>query len=153
VDVKTTEAAPARGLYTAEATVTGGRALGYGRTTLDVQLRRPKEMGRRRRLHQPRAALRCGLCRLLREHAERKRVATHEAQISTASIYAASVWLLRRKLVIRRRAADSRETRKSPILNMKMVGGTGHYLNRSNEFEMSLLGLLRGYAPAAQHGH
>lgn len=26
-------------------------------------------------------------------------------------------------------------------------------LNRSNEFEMSLLGLLRGYAPAAQHGH
>jgi lipoyl-dependent peroxiredoxin len=38
----------ARGLYTAEATVTGGRANGHGRTsdgTLDVQLRYPKEMG------------------------------------------------------------------------------------------------------------
>ena len=38
----------ARVLYTAEATVTGGRASGHGRTndgTLDVQLRRPKEMG------------------------------------------------------------------------------------------------------------
>src|SRR3954471_5343142 len=35
-------------LYTAEATVTGGRANGHGRTTdglLDVQLRSPKEMG------------------------------------------------------------------------------------------------------------
>jgi len=34
--------------YTAEATVTGGRASGHGRTTdgvLDVQLRSPKEMG------------------------------------------------------------------------------------------------------------
>jgi osmotically inducible protein OsmC len=38
----------ARVLYTAEATVTGGRANGHGRTSdgiLDVQLRRPKEMG------------------------------------------------------------------------------------------------------------
>src|SRR6202158_1704028 len=38
----------ARVLYTAEATVTGGRASGHGRTTdgiLDVQLRSPKEMG------------------------------------------------------------------------------------------------------------
>src|SRR6201985_1419399 len=38
----------ARVLYTAEATVTGGRANGHGRTTdgaLDVQLRAPKEMG------------------------------------------------------------------------------------------------------------
>src|SRR6476646_5676645 len=38
----------ARVLYTAEATVTGGRAAGHGRTTdgaLDVQLRSPKEMG------------------------------------------------------------------------------------------------------------
>ena len=37
-----------RVLYTAEATVTGGRANGHGRTSdgvLDVQLRRPKEMG------------------------------------------------------------------------------------------------------------
>jgi lipoyl-dependent peroxiredoxin len=35
-------------LYTAEATVTGGRASGHGRTSdgaLDVQLRSPKEMG------------------------------------------------------------------------------------------------------------
>src|SRR3954468_17468172 len=35
-------------LYTAEATVTGGRANGHGRTSdgiLDVQLRAPKEMG------------------------------------------------------------------------------------------------------------
>jgi osmotically inducible protein OsmC len=35
-------------LYTAEATVAGGRAKGHGRTTdgmLDVQLRSPKEMG------------------------------------------------------------------------------------------------------------
>src|SRR5438270_12808776 len=38
----------ARILYTAEATVTGGRANGHGRTSdgvLDVQLRSPKEMG------------------------------------------------------------------------------------------------------------
>jgi Ohr subfamily peroxiredoxin len=38
----------ARVLYTAKATVTGGRAHGHGRTTdgaLDVQLRMPKEMG------------------------------------------------------------------------------------------------------------
>lgn len=37
-----------RALYTAEATVTGGRAAGHGRTSdgaLDVQLRTPKEMG------------------------------------------------------------------------------------------------------------
>ena len=38
----------ARVLYTAEATVTGGRASGHGRTNdgaLDVQLRSPKEIG------------------------------------------------------------------------------------------------------------
>jgi osmotically inducible protein OsmC len=38
----------AKVLYTAEATVTGGRANGHGRTSdgvLDVQLRPPKEMG------------------------------------------------------------------------------------------------------------
>lgn len=38
----------ARVLYTAEATVTGGRSNGHGRTTdgaLDVQLRSPAEMG------------------------------------------------------------------------------------------------------------
>lgn len=38
----------ARVLYTAEATVTGGRANGHGRTddeALDVQLRAPKELG------------------------------------------------------------------------------------------------------------
>jgi len=38
----------ARVLYTAEATVTGGRQSGHGRTNdgaLDVQLRSPKEMG------------------------------------------------------------------------------------------------------------
>jgi lipoyl-dependent peroxiredoxin len=38
----------AKVLYTAEATVTGGRRAGHGRTTdgmLDVQLRSPKEMG------------------------------------------------------------------------------------------------------------
>jgi osmotically inducible protein OsmC len=38
----------ARVLYTAEATVTGGRSAGHGQTTdgmLDVQLRSPKEMG------------------------------------------------------------------------------------------------------------
>ena len=42
------ETRTARVLYTAEATVTGGRANGHGRTSdgmLDVQLRRPKEMG------------------------------------------------------------------------------------------------------------
>ena len=38
----------ARALYTAEATVTGGRAQGHGRTSdgiLDVQLRTPPDMG------------------------------------------------------------------------------------------------------------
>ena len=38
----------ARVIYTAEATVTGGRTSGHGRTNdgaLDVQLRSPKEMG------------------------------------------------------------------------------------------------------------
>jgi len=38
----------AKALYTAEATVTGGRANGHGRTSdgvLDVQLRTPSEMG------------------------------------------------------------------------------------------------------------
>jgi osmotically inducible protein OsmC len=38
----------ARVIYTARATVTGGRAMGHGRTddgVLDVQLRSPKEMG------------------------------------------------------------------------------------------------------------
>ena len=38
----------ARVLYTAQATVTGGRAAGHGRTNdgaLDVQLRSPKQMG------------------------------------------------------------------------------------------------------------
>ena len=38
----------ARVLYTAEATVTGGRAAGHGRTNdgaLDVQLRSPKQLG------------------------------------------------------------------------------------------------------------
>jgi Ohr subfamily peroxiredoxin len=42
------EAAMARVLYTAEATVTGGRANGHGRTNdgaLDVQIRAPKELG------------------------------------------------------------------------------------------------------------
>lgn len=42
------EAKVARVLYTAEATVTGGRASGHGRSNdgaLDVQLRWPKEMG------------------------------------------------------------------------------------------------------------
>jgi osmotically inducible protein OsmC len=42
------EAEMTRVLYTAEATVTGGRARGHGRTNdgaLDVQLRSPKEMG------------------------------------------------------------------------------------------------------------
>jgi osmotically inducible protein OsmC len=42
------EANMARVLYTAQATVTGGRAAGHGRTNdgaLDVQLRSPKQMG------------------------------------------------------------------------------------------------------------
>jgi lipoyl-dependent peroxiredoxin len=42
------EARMARVLYTAEATVTGGRVSGHGRSNdgaLDVQLRSPKEMG------------------------------------------------------------------------------------------------------------
>jgi Ohr subfamily peroxiredoxin len=42
------EAEMTRVLYTAEATVTGGRASGHGRTNdgaLDVHLRSPKEMG------------------------------------------------------------------------------------------------------------
>jgi len=46
--METMEGRSARVLYTAEATVTGGRANGHGRTSdgaLDVQLRRPKEMG------------------------------------------------------------------------------------------------------------
>jgi lipoyl-dependent peroxiredoxin len=44
----TKEAAVARVLYTAEATVTGGRADGHGRTSdgaLEVDLRAPKELG------------------------------------------------------------------------------------------------------------
>jgi Ohr subfamily peroxiredoxin len=43
-----TETQTARVIYTAVATTTGGRADGHGRTNdgaLDVQLRRPKEMG------------------------------------------------------------------------------------------------------------
>jgi osmotically inducible protein OsmC len=43
-----TDTTMAKVLYTAEATVTGGRADGHGRTSdgvLDVQLRLPKEMG------------------------------------------------------------------------------------------------------------
>jgi osmotically inducible protein OsmC len=43
-----TEAQTARVIYTAVATTTGGRANGHGRTNdgaLDVQLRRPREMG------------------------------------------------------------------------------------------------------------
>ena len=45
---KSIEPGLARVLYTAEATVTGGRTKGHGRTddgALDVQLRSPKEMG------------------------------------------------------------------------------------------------------------
>jgi lipoyl-dependent peroxiredoxin len=45
---ESSEADMARVLYTAEATVTGGRANGHGRTSdgaLDVQIRSPKEMG------------------------------------------------------------------------------------------------------------
>ena len=48
MDPKTTDTAAPRVLYTAEATVTGGRVNGHGLTTddaLDVQLRRPKELG------------------------------------------------------------------------------------------------------------
>ena len=48
VDPRKMEAEMARILYTAEATVTGGRQSGHGRTNdgaLDVQLRSPKEMG------------------------------------------------------------------------------------------------------------
>lgn len=48
MEAPSTETKTARVLYTAEATVTGGRANGHGRTSdgvLDVQLRRPKEMG------------------------------------------------------------------------------------------------------------
>jgi osmotically inducible protein OsmC len=44
----TKEAAVARVLYTAEATVTGGRAEGHGKTSdgvLEVDLRAPKELG------------------------------------------------------------------------------------------------------------
>ena len=48
MDTQTTDAPAPRILYTAEATVTGGRVNGHGRSTdgaLDVQLRRPKELG------------------------------------------------------------------------------------------------------------
>jgi Ohr subfamily peroxiredoxin len=48
VDHPTLEDEVARVLYTAEATVTGGRIAGHGRTDdggLDVQLRMPTEMG------------------------------------------------------------------------------------------------------------
>jgi osmotically inducible protein OsmC len=48
VDRPTLEDDVARVLYTAQATVTGGRVEGHGRTddgALDVQLRRPPEMG------------------------------------------------------------------------------------------------------------
>jgi Ohr subfamily peroxiredoxin len=48
VDRPTLEDDVARVLYTAEATVTGGRVEGHGRTDdgeLDVQLRTPREMG------------------------------------------------------------------------------------------------------------
>lgn len=48
MDTQATDAAAQRILYTAEATVTGGRVNGHGLTTdgvLDVQLRRPKELG------------------------------------------------------------------------------------------------------------
>ena len=33
------------------------------------------------------------------------------------------------------------------FLNSRMVGGTGHYLNRSAEFETSVLGVIRVYTP------
>jgi osmotically inducible protein OsmC len=48
VDAPTLEDEVARVLYTAEATVTGGRIAGHGRTDdgeLDVQLRTPKALG------------------------------------------------------------------------------------------------------------
>jgi Ohr subfamily peroxiredoxin len=48
MDTQATDAPAPRILYTAEATVTGGRVNGHGRSTdgaLDVQLRRPKELG------------------------------------------------------------------------------------------------------------
>jgi Ohr subfamily peroxiredoxin len=48
MDTQATDAPAPRILYTAEATVTGGRVKGHGRSTdgaLDVQLRRPKELG------------------------------------------------------------------------------------------------------------
>jgi lipoyl-dependent peroxiredoxin len=48
MQVPGTETQAPRVIYTAQATVTGGRANGHGRTSdgaLDVQLRRPKEMG------------------------------------------------------------------------------------------------------------
>src|SRR2546429_9310632 len=48
LEIPRLEAQMARVLYTAEATVTGGRASGHGRTSdgaLDVQLRSPKQMG------------------------------------------------------------------------------------------------------------
>jgi organic hydroperoxide reductase OsmC/OhrA len=53
-------------IYTAEATVTGGRVHGHGRSSdgeLDVQL----AAARRGRRHQPRAAVRGRLRRVLRE--------------------------------------------------------------------------------------
>jgi Ohr subfamily peroxiredoxin len=48
MDTQATDGPIPRILYTAEATVTGGRVNGHGLTTdgaLDVQLRRPKELG------------------------------------------------------------------------------------------------------------
>ena len=48
MDTQASDIAAPRILYTAEATVTGGRVNGHGVTTdsaLDVQLRRPKELG------------------------------------------------------------------------------------------------------------
>jgi hypothetical protein len=45
--------------------------------------------------------------------------------------------------VIRLSAADSNETRKSPILNTKMVGGTEHYLNSRIELGSGVLDLIR----------
>jgi Ohr subfamily peroxiredoxin len=48
MQVPGTESHTSRVIYTAVATTTGGRANGHGRTddgALDVQLRRPKEMG------------------------------------------------------------------------------------------------------------
>jgi lipoyl-dependent peroxiredoxin len=48
MQVPGTESHTARVIYTAVATTTGGRAKGHGRSNdgaLDVQLRRPKEMG------------------------------------------------------------------------------------------------------------